>query len=162
MGKNAKEKELQPKMSVDEAEAFRSFAWFKKIKSLPAGAGFEEQPIDAIEMLELEPEAAGEPAELTDIGKPFEEWDLDDQYDAYSLPLIGKKAQIHGLDSKSRFNGMIVKLEHWNRANQYFEARLDKTQAKIKVGIENVKVPEDGDTYKDPREDLQIGRDEEI
>ena len=110
-------------------------------------------------MLELEPEAAGEPATLTDIGKPFEEWDLDDQYNAYSLPLIGKKAQIHGLDSKSRFNGMIVKLEHWNRANQYFEARLDKTQAIIKVGIENVKVLEDGDAYKDPRDDLQIGRD---
>jgi len=36
---------------------------------------------------------------------------IDEQNDEFALPLIGMKAQIHGLNVRSKFNGAIVSLE---------------------------------------------------
>ena len=69
--------------------------------------------------------------------KPFEAWTDEDMFKAFTLPPIGKKAHIHSMDDQSKFNGMIVTLETWDNTNQYVEARLDNTQALIKVGIGN-------------------------
>ena len=49
------------------------------------------------------------------------------------------RAQIHGLKARNKFNGMIVTLDAWNRDNQYFEARFEKTKATICIGVENVR-----------------------
>ena len=53
-------------------------------------------------------------------------------------------------------------LEKWDRDNQYFEARLAKTQAILKVGIEHVMIIDEREPVFDPRDNLQVGRDEEI
>ena len=57
---------------------------------------------------------------------------------------------------------MIVTLDAWNRDNQYFEARFEKTKATICVGIENVQPIKEGEPIVDPRDNLQVGRDEEV
>ena len=61
---------------------------------------------------------------IIDIQK-IEDMTTEDLYDACTLPMIGMTAQIYSLDSRSRFNGMIVSLERWDSDNQYLEARLE-------------------------------------
>ena len=55
---------------------------------------------------------------------PWEQLELQDKYDALSLPMIGMRAQIHGLKGRGNFNGMIVTLDAWNSDKQYLEARV--------------------------------------
>ena len=67
-----------------------------------------------------------------------EKWSIDEQYDAFALPLIGMKAQIHGLNVRSKFNGAIVTLEKWDKHHKHFECRLEKTQSVIKMGFDHL------------------------
>ena len=149
-------------MTPVEAKAFRSFDQFKNIRTQPYGAGYEDQPADKVFLPDFEALDVGEEVNTIDPKKPFEEWNFEAQYDAYSLPHISQRAQFHGLSERSRFNGMIGTLDHWNSENQYFEARLERTQAVIRVGIENVQVIDEKAPQHDPRHNLQVGRDEGV
>ena len=97
--------------STEEAKALRAFAKFKEIKSQPMNAGYDT-PIDQQSLPDLELMIMGDEIDTMDFAKPFGEWDIEDQYDAYPLALIGQKAQIHSSDARSRFSEMIVTLDH--------------------------------------------------
>lgn len=57
---------------------------------------------------------------------------------------------------------MIVTPDAWNRDNQYFEARFEKTKATTCIGIDNVRPIKNDEPIFDSRDNLQVGRDEEI
>ena len=57
---------------------------------------------------------------------------------------------------------MIVTLDAWNRDNQYCEARFEKSKAIICIGVENVQPIKKDEHIFDPRDNLQVGRDEEV
>ena len=72
------------------------------------------------------------------------------------------KAQIHGLNVRSKFNGAIVTLEKWDKHHKHFECRLEKTQSVIKVGFNHLKLIEEHGAEVDPRDAMMIGREEEV
>ena len=83
-------KEKMPILKPLEAKAYRAFAQFHRIKTQPAGAGFEEQPEDQVSLPDLEIRDLGEVTKDIDETLPFEDWKIEDQYDAYTLPFIEK------------------------------------------------------------------------
>ena len=103
-----RKREAQAEQTAGEAKAFRQFARFKKERSQPKEAGFASRPFGQQSLPDPEELEMLDTVELIDPIKPFSDWKVEDQYDAYALPLIGHKAQVHGLENRSQFNGMIV------------------------------------------------------
>ena len=113
------------------------------------------ESLNKLEMPSLTPLDPKDEQDVALRSKPREDWKGEDLYKAFTLPLVGKRAQIHSLNDQRKFNGMIVKLETWDYENQYFEARLENSQALIKLGIEKVTAFADigpnGRNYDDSR-----------
>ena len=103
-------------------------------------------------MLPLDPD---DDRDIANEGKPFENWSHEDKVRAYVLPLIGARGQIHSL-KESTFNGMLVTLEAYDEVGEVFEARLEKSKAMIKVGIEKLRIFKDGEICKDPRDNMML------
>ena len=114
---------MQPTMSEDEIKALRTFAKFKTVTTMPTNVGFDTQPDDAISVEDDIPLDVPNGLVRVDPTTPWEQLELPDKYDALSLPMIGMRAHIHGLEARSNFDGMIVTLDVWNRDDQYFEPR---------------------------------------
>ena len=57
---------------------------------------------------------------------------------------------------------MLVTLEAYDEVGEVFEARLDKSQAMIKVGIEKLRIFKDGEVGKDPRDNMMLLPGEEM
>ena len=122
-----RKKEQLPLLTEEAAKAFRSFAKFSKTKAKSMEAGMDTSPEDQISLPEL---VLRNDAEDVD-DDPYEPGEIDnlptdEQYDEFALPMIGMKAQIHGLNVRSKFNGAIVSLEKWDKNNKHFECRLEK------------------------------------
>ena len=120
-------KEQLPLLTEEAAKAFRSFAKFSKIKAKSMEAGLDTSPEDQISLPELVLRKDDEDVD----DDPYEPGEIDnlptdEQYDEFALPMIGMKAQTHGLNFRSKFNGAIVSLEKWDKHNKYFECRLEK------------------------------------
>ena len=88
--------EMQATMSEDEIKAFRTFAKFKTVTTMPPNAGFDTQPDDAISVEDDIPLDVSNGLVEVDPTTPWEQLELPDKYDALSLPMIGMRAQIHG------------------------------------------------------------------
>jgi len=156
--------EEQPKFSVDEAKAFRSFANFKVLRSIAADAGKEIEPdeLAKVELPELFPIDPDDERDVANKELPFEQWSDNDKQRAYAHQLIGRTAQVHSLKNASNFNGMIVKIDAYNEEEEMFETTLQKSKAMLKVGFEKLKVIEHGMDVKDPRDNMMLLTGEEV
>ena len=142
-----RKKEQLPILTEEAAKAFRSFANFSKIKAKSMEAGLDMPPEDQISLPDL---VSREDIDDVDddpcTPEKMEKLPIDEQYDEFALPLIGMKAQIHGLNVRSKFNGAIVSLEKWDKHHKHFECRLEKTLSVIKVGFNHLKLIEEHGT----------------
>ena len=153
-----RKKEVAPKFTKHEAKAYRAFGNFTKLKIVCENDVLEVQPTDAqtVELPKLSQIDPDDDRDIANVGKPFDNWSHEDKVRAYVLPFIGAKAQIHSLKDQTTFNGMLVTLEAYDEVGEVLEARLDKSQAMIKVGIEKLRICKDGEVGKDPRDNLML------
>ena len=52
--------------------------------------------------------------------------------------MIGETVRIVDVSNRSKFNGVIVELQRWDRASQVFETKMDETKVVIKPDMSNL------------------------
>ena len=141
-----KSEEKEGNTAEGVGERRKGISGIRKVQSVenaPNRGGFRGATGRSRSWPDLEPIEIGEGITLFDNTVPFEEKDRKDQYEQLAHPMIGSKAQIQGLGQRSKFNGIIVTIESWDKENEIFVTRIDETNALLKAGIENLRVDPD-------------------
>ena len=115
-----------------------------------------------MEMPPLFPIDPDDEVDVANQDTPLEEWSDADKLRAFVLPLVGRNAQIHSLKDRTQFNGMLVTLMGYDNDLEVFECRLQKSKAMIRVGIEKLRVYNEGENAKDPRDNMMLLTGEEV